>query len=125
MLDEYNPYQKHSDAARYVGKLAYYELPQRYSINDESYAYFRRFVMVTSYKERNAYTLPATHHLDLGVNYHIRHGKSESVLNLSVYNVYNRMNVSSVFVGFENNRLVLKGICMFPVLPSLSYTLKF
>ena len=125
MLDEYQPYMRFSDVARYVGKLAYYELPQRYSINDESYAYFRRFVMVTSYKERNAYTLPATHHLDLGINYHIRHGKSESVLNLSVYNVYNRMNVSSVFVGFENNRLVLKGICMFPVLPSLSYTLKF
>lgn len=47
------------------------------------------------------------------------------MLNFSIYNLYNRQNVSNVYIGYDNNRTVLKGICMLPFMPSLSYTLKF
>lgn len=126
MLDEYTHYGTLENDLKYVqGSFSIHVYPQRFSASDESYAYVRRYVLVSSYRERNAYRLPAFHHLDLSVNYHVRHGRTESVFNLSVYNVYNRQNVSSVYVGYDDNRLVLKGICMFPVLPSLSYTFKF
>ena len=44
---------------------------------------------------------------------------------LSIYNVYDRLNVSNVYVGFKDTHAVLKGMCPFPFMPSLSFTHKF
>jgi hypothetical protein len=45
---------------------------------------------------------------------------------LNIYNVYNRMNVNTAYLSMdENNKLVLKGQCPFPIMPTLSYTHKF
>lgn len=122
--NEYNQYDNGSHPIRYINRATQAN-PNRYDRYDEVYTYLRTFALLTTYSERNSYTLPATHHLDLSLSYHIQHGKWESICNLSVYNVYNRQNVSSVYVGYENNLMVLKGVCMFPVLPSLNYTLRF
>lgn len=65
------------------------------------------------------------HHLDISLNCRIEHGWGESTCNFSIYNVYNRKNISSVYFGYENNAVVLKGLCRFPLLPSVSYTLSF
>ena len=46
-------------------------------------------------------------------------------MNLSFYNLYNQQNINSVYIGTNNKKYVLKGICMFPFMPSLTYTLKF
>ena len=88
-----------------------------------------------SYKERNGSKLPVTHRLDVSANYHIPHKisdmKVESVFNISVYNLYNRFNVNNIYWGyssFDNNPnedAVLKGVCLLPIMPSISYTLKF
>ena len=81
-----------------------------------------------SYKERNGYQLPAIHRLDMGVTYTFKMGKLENKVNLSVYNVYNRQNISNIFWGYDSHKLgakkVLKGVCLLPILPSISYTLK-
>ena len=84
--------------------------------------------ILSSYKERNGYQLPAIHRLDLGVTYIWKIGKLENKLNLSVYNVYNRQNISNIYWGYDsykmNAKQVLKGICLLPILPSISYSLK-
>ena len=84
--------------------------------------------ILSSYKERNGYQLPDVHRLDLGMTYTWKIGKLENKVNLSVYNVYNHQNISNIYWGYDSNKMdakqVLKGICLLPVLPSISYTLK-
>ena len=81
--------------------------------------------ILSSYKERNGYQLPAIHRLDLGITYSWEMGKLENKVNLSVYNVYNRQNVSNIYWAYGlDKKPVLKGICLLPILPSISYTLK-
>ena len=84
--------------------------------------------ILSSYKERNGYQLPAIHRLDMGVTYIWKMGKLENKVNLSVYNIYNRQNISNIYWGYENHELgakkVLRGVCLLPILPSISYTLK-
>ena len=78
-----------------------------------------------TYKTRNSYKLPCIHHLDFTVSFAVNHKLGETSLGLSVYNIYNRMNVSNVYLGYEKNELVLKGICPFPIMPSMIITHKF
>lgn len=87
--------------------------------------YFRRFSQFLTYRERNNYQLPDTHRLDIGLNWRIPHDVGESTLNFTIYNLYNRQNISNLFIGYENGTTVLKGISLFPFMPSLSYTFKF
>lgn len=74
------------------------------------------------YTSPNNASLPDYHRLDVGFNFHktTRRG-NESVWNLSIYNVYCRMNAMAVWDyqdGFEAVGLV-------PIIPTFSYTLKF
>ncbi len=74
----------------------------------------------------NNYVLPAVHHLDLDISIVAGHSAGESIVSLNIYNVYNRMNVNTAYLSMdENNKLVLKGQCPFPIMPTLSYTHKF
>ena len=117
-LDEYDPYGKVSSGDSHLGG-------DRYGDGPDGIAYFRKFSRFYTYSERNGYKLPDIHRLDVSINYSVKHQRGESVLGLTLYNLYNRQNVSDVYIGYEKNRTVLKGICMFPFMPSLNYTLKF
>ena len=94
------------------------------------------FAPIETYRYRNGIKLPSIHRLDISINYHISHYikslKTESIINLSVYNVYNRMNVNNLYWGFKydkngknEEKTILKGVCLLPIMPSISYTLKF
>lgn len=100
---------------------------QEYMQNRDDAAHWAEMPgMFTTYRERNNYKLPDVHHLDVGITYSVNHrwfGASE--VNLSFYNLYNQKNINSVYIGTNNKKYVLKGICMFPFMPSLTYTLKF
>jgi outer membrane receptor for ferrienterochelin and colicin len=80
---------------------------------------------------RNNYQTDDYHRLDLGINYTFGKKKNRySVLNLSVYNVYNRMNPYKIIMESdldENQDYIhkLKQITLFPIIPSLSYTCHF
>ena len=84
---------------------------------------------------RNNFRLPASHRLNLGVNFHFFHRRTEGILNLSVYNVYNQMNPNFVYLRYETrwdelqrtfeNYLTMEKVTILPILPSLSYTLTF
>lgn len=100
---------------------------QEYMQNRDDAAHWAEMPgMFTTYRERNNYKLPDVHHLDVGITYSVNHrGFGASEVNLSFYNLYNQKNINSVYIGTNNKKYVLKGICMFPFMPSLTYTLKF
>ncbi|MBR6247564.1 MAG: TonB-dependent receptor [Muribaculaceae bacterium] len=78
-----------------------------------------------TFRDINDFKLPDSHHLDVNANLSIMHRLGESVIGLGIYNVYNHYNISHVYIGYKDNKAVLKGICPFPFMPSISFTQKF
>jgi hypothetical protein len=83
---------------------------------------------------RNNYRLPASHRLNLSVNFHRKTRHGTGTWNVSLYNAYNAMNPAMVYSTheFENygtpqqkERAVLKKVTLLPILPSVSYTYRF
>ena len=124
-LDEYDPYYIMTfTSSSDLDKIPPYPYGWSYS-PDEGAAYIQKYSRFYTYSERNNYKLPLYHRVDVGVNYFLFHEKGKSTINLSIYNVYNQQNISNVYVGYHNDRTVLKGVCLFPFMPSLSYTYQF
>jgi hypothetical protein len=85
---------------------------------------------IALYSGKNNYRLPAYHHLDISFTYKKRVKRNEHEFNFSIYNVYNRLNVFTVYQDYRNdsngNRiLVYKQLSLFPILPSLTYIIHF
>ena len=85
---------------------------------------------ITAYTSRNAYRMPSYEHLDISFTYKKRVKKLEHRFNVSIYNVYNHFNVFGIIVLTSSGtngatNYTFKELSLFPILPSLSYTLKF
>jgi len=90
-----------------------------------------------SYNDLNSYRMRAYHKLDVGINFYksVRHG--ERTWSINIYNVYNRQNPYYYFLetnaefdqsGKEipgSGKTVLKQQSYFPIIPSVSYSIKF
>ena len=80
------------------------------------------------YSQPNNVKLPDYHRLDLGLNFHrtTRRG-NEVTWNLSFYNAYCRMNpvAASVEWNEKKQEYVATAYGVIPIVPSLSYSLKF
>ena len=85
---------------------------------------FEHVIRMDTYRQRNSFVFPAVHRLDVSLIHHGNIGIGELICEVGFYNLYNQQNISSVYWGFSNNRKSLKGVCMFPIMPSLSFTLK-
>lgn len=74
----------------------------------------------------NNVKMPDYHRLDIGFNFHktTKRG-NESIWNLSVYNLYCRMNPIVVYTYTENDKPISAAAGMVPIIPTFSYTLKF
>lgn len=88
--------------------------------------------LVPYYQDRDNYRMDPYHRLDLGATFLLHKGKKwEHSLNLSVYNVYSRMNPFFVYFDLKadqtNNsvQFVGKQISLFPIIPSLTWNFKF
>ena len=86
--------------------------------------YFEDIVRMDTYRNRNSYTLPPVHRLDISLSHHGNIGIGEMICDIGIYNLYNRQNLSSVYWGYTDNKPALKGVCLFPIMPSISLTLK-
>ena len=117
-LDEYDP-----SLDMLSSSAGFYQPGFSLGLLDKTH--LQRFLRKYSYYERNGYRLPASHRLDVGVTYTLRHRRCASAFNLTIYNVYNRQNVSNAYVGYDKNEVVVKGVCVLPFMPSLSYTISF
>jgi len=84
-------------------------------------------IVVVDYGSRNAFRLPAYHRLDVGVNIRFERPKVKHVLNVGIYNVYDRRNVLYVRTAFDTDGELLRfePVTFLPILPSLSYSVKF
>ena len=82
--------------------------------------------VIENYVDRNNFREPAYHRMDFSTTFTSTKGKFEKSWNISVYNLYNRMNPYYLFFDTNNNGdQVLKQLSLFPIIPSFSYSIKF
>lgn len=80
---------------------------------------------------RNNFRMPNYHRMDLSANFHKQFAKRNMsrTINISIYNVYNRKNPYMVYESSEYHygsyNAALVQVSVFPILPSVAYTLKF
>lgn len=125
---------------------SYYDPTQGGMADEDRY---RNYEHHDYFSERYNYRMPDYHRLDLAMNFHFPHTRSdawrttrrgrrqppekwktsrggwlkdaEHIMNISVYNVYNHANPYLIFrAGDELNQ-----VSIFPILPSISYQFKF
>lgn len=84
---------------------------------------------IVSHLKRNNYQLPDYHRLDLGLNiFHTTKKGHTGIWNISIYNAYCRQNPVIAWpddYDSESGQMKLKQLCIFPIIPSFSYTYKF
>ncbi|MPN02683.1 hypothetical protein SDC9_149899 [bioreactor metagenome] len=85
------------------------------------------------YSDRNGVRLPAFHKLDVSLMYKSTFFGLPSVFSINVYNAYNRRNpfmwyideeYYSVGTGYSHSKKV-KQMTLFPIIPSIGYSVKF
>jgi outer membrane receptor protein involved in Fe transport len=123
MFDEYNNYYPQSSDDYEVDYTQNPAFSDR-TITYEADSYFAHLVRVNTYHERNSYVMPAVHRLDISFSHHGSIGIGEMICDVGIYNLYCQQNISSVYWGYEKNRRALRGVCLFPIMPSISLTLK-
>ncbi len=84
---------------------------------------------------RGNYRLPASHTLNLGINFHKQKKRGERIWNLSVYNAYNYKNPDYIYkesystydkdTDTTQSGIRVSKITVLPILPSVSYTRTF
>lgn len=90
------------------------------------------------YSDRNTYKLPDFHRLDLSATYNPRKNKTrkrfKTEWNFSIYNVYNRQNPFTIYTRtiqddkgnvIDPNKKEVRMVYLFPILPSVSWNVKF
>lgn len=95
------------------------------SSNPEKIIHLNKLLKYYTTTQRNGFVLPDVHRLDVGVNYTTITSIGNISVSLDICNVYNRMNISNVFIGYQNNQTVLKGVCMLSFMPSINVNLTF
>ena len=94
--------------------------------------------------KRINYRLPASHRLNIGVNFNKKTKHGMRTWNISLYNAYNSMNPTLVYGkrrdydylaykdehgkytgGYNTSKLFIKKITLLPIIPSVTYTYKF
>lgn len=115
------------DPLHYISNLTQM-IPPPYSVTEVDYI-----------KNRNNYRMPASHCLNVGVNFRKKTKRGERIWNVGVYNVYNAMNPTflykrsgeNTYYGPEgkvtsiNPKSKLKKVTILPFIPSFTYTYKF
>lgn len=86
---------------------------------------------ITDYGGRNEFRMRAYHRLDLGMQVHTKGRWGVNTWEFGVYNAYSRKNPFFYYLDTEYNqntqqsRSVLKQLSLFPLIPSVTYTVKF
>ena len=77
-------------------------------------------------EHRNNYRLPASHRLNIGINFNKKTKHGMRIWNISLYNAYNSMNPAWVFRSHnDDGKSVIKKYTLLPCIPSFTYTYKF
>lgn len=103
---------------------------QEYESVNNIYGDSDRPQTVTYIEKRNDFRMPDYHRMDVSCNFYRKFSARISrVINISVYNVYNRQNPYMIYKKdgehYGNYNSALVQLAIFPILPSVAYTLKF
>lgn len=80
----------------------------------------------THYGDLNSFRFAPYHRGDISFNWHKKKKRHERTWNVSIYNFYNRQNPFFIFRDTDNSgQPVLRQVSLFPILPSVSYRIKF
>lgn len=88
---------------------------------------------VSQYTGRNQFRMAPYHRWDIGLQIHKKNPKTVRTIEISLYNAYSRQNPFFYYIGSKSGGLspssgsdrVLKQISLFPIIPSISWNLKF
>lgn len=81
---------------------------------------------VNDYEGINGFRMAPYHRLDLGFQFIKHHKKTTRTWEVSVYNAYNRQNPFFYYIGYDkSHNKVLMQVSIFPIIPSVSYSIKF
>ncbi len=79
-----------------------------------------------SLENKNNFRMGAYHRFDFGIQFHKQKKWFERTWDISIYNVYNRKNPFFYYNYTTNNNVgKLKQVSLFPVIPSITYSVKF
>jgi hypothetical protein len=81
--------------------------------------------LVESYGERNSLRMNPYHRLDLSANFRKHKKKFSRTWSIGFYNMYNRRNPFFIYLSEQNNQRVANQVSLFPVIPFISYNVKF
>ncbi|MBR1516891.1 MAG: TonB-dependent receptor [Bacteroidales bacterium] len=108
---------------------------QRYAVaSDNVEDYDVRAMRVNSIShvtERNNFRMPTYHRADVSINFHrqFRRPNMHRTINVSVYNLYNHKNPYIIYTSsqyhYRSYSRALVQLSIFPILPSVAYTLYF
>ena len=82
--------------------------------------------LVESYGTRNSTRMPSYQRFDIGLNKHWKTKRTIKTFSIGAYNLYNRKNPFFIYLDInEENERVAKQVSLFPIIPSISYRIKF
>jgi hypothetical protein len=85
----------------------------------------RIFIQATDFGPMNSFRMAPYHRLDFSAQFIKPKSWGERVLELSVYNLYNRANPWFLDTSVRNGRTVLVQYSLFGIVPSISYIARF
>lgn len=82
--------------------------------------------IVNDYGGINSFRMAPYHRMDIGIQFIKQHASYRRIWEVGAYNFYNRRNPFFYYIGYDNaDTRVLKQISIFPIIPSVSFTIKF
>ncbi len=93
--------------------------------------YLIQGLIINKYAGINTFRMPAYHRMDISATYNIHKANYSMVWNFSVYNLYNNKNPYYIYfevIGSPEEKMLEvkpKVVTLFPVLPSITWSIKF
>jgi outer membrane receptor for ferrienterochelin and colicin len=80
---------------------------------------------IQAFEKRNGYRMAPYHRMDAGISFNKQKKKFSRSWIISVYNVYDRRNPFYLYLGEDAGKPAYKQVSLFPILPSITYQIKF
>ena len=109
--------------------LATYPIEEHHPVTPEWYWSYH----AKDYGEKNSFRMIPYHRLDIGIQFHKQLPRYLRTIEISIYNAYNRRNpffyITEEEPVYNNNDVYtqqrLKQVSIFPLIPSISWSIKF
>lgn len=84
---------------------------------------YPRYYLFREYQARGNYRMQPYHRLDVNLNYSFKKWGLEQKASIGFYNTYDRLN--PFYIMYDSNRNRMVSVSLFPIMPGVSYSIKF